>query len=72
MVFFAYLTLKVHELKYMLVIIVCTCSELYPMTHEYPNLEHYYTSYMLEKPQYSHVFYMHGVVFEHDMIHIFK
>jgi hypothetical protein len=39
---------------------------------EIPILEHYCSSYMLEKPQYSHVFYIHGVVFEHDMVHILK
>jgi hypothetical protein len=59
-------------LKYTLVIIVCTCSKSDPMTHGNPNVEHYCTSYMLEKPQYGHVFYMHGVVFEHNMVHIFK
>jgi hypothetical protein len=54
----------VHELKYTLVIINCTCDELGPMTHGTPNLDQYCTSYMLEKPQHGHVFYMYGVVFE--------
>jgi hypothetical protein len=54
----------VHELKYTLVIIVCTCDEPGPMTHGTSNLDQYCTSYMFEKPQYDHVFYMYGVVFE--------
>jgi hypothetical protein len=49
---------------YALVIIVCTCDEPGPMTHGTPNLDQYCTSYMLEKQQYGHVFYVYGVVFE--------
>jgi hypothetical protein len=54
----------VHELKYTLVIIVSSCYELNPMSHGTPNLDQYCTSYMLEKPQYGHVFYMYGIIFE--------
>jgi hypothetical protein len=34
------------------------------MTHGTPNSDQYCTSYMFEKPQYDHVFYMYVVVFE--------
>jgi hypothetical protein len=51
-------------LKYTLVITVCTCCEPDPMTHGTSNLDQYCTSYMLEKPQCGHVFYMYGIVFE--------
>jgi hypothetical protein len=51
-------------MKYILVIIVCSCDEPGPMTHGTPNLDQYCTYYMLEKSQYGHIFYMYGVVFE--------
>jgi hypothetical protein len=42
------------------------------MTHGISNLDHYCTSYMLEKPQYGQVPYMYGAIFEHDKVHILR
>ncbi len=57
---------------YTLVTKVCTCVEPDPMTHDNFNLDHYCTYYMLQKLQNGHVFYMYGVVFEHDKDEVLK
>lgn len=36
------------------------------MTHATPKLDRFYTSYVIEKLQNSHIFYMYGDVFEYD------
>jgi hypothetical protein len=71
-VFSAYLTQKAHELKYIVVIIICPCFKPDPMIHGTSNLDHYCISYMFEVPQYGRVFYMYSAIFEHERVHILK
>lgn len=55
-----YLTWKAHLLRYFVVRKVCIQTK--------SNLDHNCTSYRSEKPHFCHVFYLNGVVFEHDKV----
>jgi len=42
------------------------------MTHDTLNLDYYCTSYIFEKLQNHHIFYLNGVVFEHGKVQMLK